>query len=727
MRRLGRGCRRPSWWLLASGLALVVVLLYWRVGSFEFLYCDDDTYVFHNQVVREGLTLRGVAWAFDGAHVANWHPLTWISHMLDVQLFGLHAGRHHQLNVLLHAANAALLFVLLLRMTGLPWRAAAAAAFFAWHPLRVESVAWVAERKDVLSLFFGLLSLLAYLHYAHRPGWRRYLPVVLLFALGLMAKPMLVTLPLVMLLIDTWPLRRFTFSESTENVAEPDGVPRFASASARRLLLEKLPLLALAAASSTVTLLAQGAGGALGDLTTLPLGSRIANAFTSYAIYLRKTGWPLDLGPFYTHPALLSPETYSPWNTVAISSAVLVLGIASVAIAQWRSRPYLAVGCLWFLGTLVPMIGLVQVSDQGLADRYSYLPSIGLSIACVWLVADWAEAGGAWRRRACGALSVGLLVACVGVSWRQVGFWRDGVTVFERAVAISPDSHFAQNHLGRAYENRGDFDAAEVAYQRAVELRPFYAGAHSNLGSVLSKAGRYREAIAHLEQAIALRPRRASFHSNLGLVYAQQGEWQRAFDAYQRALTLSPDYPTAHFNLGLALSTTGHPKEAAGHLQRAVELDPDEANYANALGVVLAQLGQLDAAERAYVMALRAAPGHPVAVCNLGELSERRGELARAESLYGQAVRGPVDCAHARRFFGRRLLAQGNPADAVMQFEKLVVLLPENADAHNDLGVAYVRHGRIEAARRQWRRALELDPNHPSARSNLEQSLREAG
>jgi len=724
--------RRPGWesllrspWLLAGGLALVVVLLYWRAGGFEFLYCDDDVYVFRNQVVLQGLTLQGFGWAFLDAHAANWHPLTWLSHMLDVQLFGLDAGWHHRVNVGFHAANAALLFALLLRMTGRPWRAAAVAAFFAWHPLRVESVAWVAERKDVLSLFLGLLTLLAYVRYARRPDWRPYLAVVVLFALGLMAKAMLVTLPLAMLLIDVWPLQRGFFSERAAGAAHPGNGPAFAAASAGRLVLEKIPLLVLSAAASFGAVLSQGEGGALGDLATLPLGARVANAFTATASYLGKTFWPLELGPFYPHPALLSPQTYSPWNAAAIAAAALLLLITAVALVQRRSRPYLAVGWLWFLGTLVPVIGLVQVADQGMADRYTYLPSIGLTLACVWCVADWAGAGRSWRRWSCAALTTGLLVACIGTSWRQVGYWHDGVSVFERSVAVSPESYFGHNHLGRAYENQGEIDRAGVAYQRAVELRPAYAGAHSNLGSVLSKTGRYAEAIAHLEQALALRPRRASFHSNLGLVYAEQGNWQYAFDAYGRALSLSPNYPTAHLNLGLALSATGKPKEAAAHLQRALELDPGNANTANALGVALSRLDQLDAAENAYAAALRVAPGHTGALCNLGELSERQGELARAESFYGQAVRGRGDCAPGRRFFGRRLLAQGNPADAALQFEKLVALQPGSADAHSDLGVAYVKRGRIKAAQEQWIQALEIDPDHASARKNLEVSLHE--
>ncbi|HEY6838706.1 MAG TPA: tetratricopeptide repeat protein, partial [Geobacteraceae bacterium] len=509
-------------------LVLVTVAVYGRVAGHDFIGLDDPAYVFENPHVSSGLTLANIRWAFVSTDL-NWHPLTWLSHMADVQLFGLAPAAHHLINLLFHLLNTILLFLLLSRATGASLKSAFVAALFALHPMHVESVAWVAERKDVLSTFLGFLSLLAYVRYAERPAAGRYLPVFLFFALGLMAKPMLVTLPFAMLLLDYWPLDRTGVTRSAVDVL-PDAPPRLA-VPPRRLLVEKVPLLLLAAGSSAITLVAQHHGGAVSPLQVTPLVFRVSNALLAYAKYIAKMLWPADLAIIY--PLRLHLATGS-----VVAAGVLLLAI-SWGVARWGRRfPYLPVGWLFFLVTLVPVIGLVQVGDQSMADRYSYVPYIGLFLMATWGAADLAVCF-RWRRSLVGGAAIAILVFLAVSTHRRLGDWRNSVTIFSQAVKVVGDYHITHNHLGLALAGQRDFTAAADHFRTAIRLKPDFTIARYNLGLALANMGKQDEALENFSAAIADKPDYADAYFNRALVYEKLGRYDRAIDDLLKALGIT--------------------------------------------------------------------------------------------------------------------------------------------------------------------------------------------
>lgn len=546
----GRGRRLRGG--ICALLSLLVLAVFLQAGSFSFTVYDDDQYLTGNPRVQSGLSAEGVAWAFTTTHAANWHPLTWLSHMLDVELFGMDPGAHHRVNVAFHAANTLLLFLVLLRMTAAPGRSAFVAALFAVHPLHVESVAWVAERKDLLCAFFWFLALGAYARYAARPVLKRYLPVLLLFALALLSKPMAVTLPFVFLLLDFWPLRRAS-----------------SSAGILRLLPEKIPLFALTAASCAVTLVAQQQGGALAPLRALAPGVRLAHALVAYAAYLGKTLWPASLAVFYPHPGIAPPA----WK---VAGAILLLAALS-ALAVWRRdrSPWILTGWLWFLGTLVPVIGLVQVGEQAIADRYTYLPLVGIFLALAWELPEIA------RRcnlpgRALQAGAVLVLLPLAVASWVQTGYWKNGETLFQHALEVTENNWMAQGNLGWTLTEQGRLAEAIPHYVEALQTHPAFAPAHNNLGVTLGRLGRFGEAEAQFRQALLLAPRFADAHTNLGVVLRQRGAVDEAISQYREALRIRPDAAIAHFNLGNALAQQGKVEEAVRHYLEALKHRPDD-------------------------------------------------------------------------------------------------------------------------------------------------------
>jgi protein O-mannosyl-transferase len=509
-------------------LLLAVVLVFGQTLQHEFIGYDDSGYVYKNPQVTGGLTVEGITWAFTTNHASNWHPLTWLSHMVDCQLYGLSPGGHHLTNVLLHAAVAILLFLVLRRMTGDLWPSAWVAAVFAIHPLRAESVAWVAERKDVLSGLFFMLTLGAYVSYVRCPSSLvRYSSVVALFALGLMAKPMLVTLPFVLLLLDYWPLRRW--GRSTVS----------------RLIVEKLPLLLLAAASCVATPLAQGH--AVRRLDAVPILARISNALVSYVAYLGNFFYPAGLAAFY-------PYLKSSLPIGEVIGACVVLAGISVGALVWRRRlPYFFVGWFWYLGMLVPVIGLVQVGMQSMADRYTYLPQIGLCLALTWGAADAIASWPAARRLCCFGAGLVLLVL-MGCAWRQTSSWRDSETLWTRALACTKRNAKAHFNLGTARDGRGQTDAAIACYEEALAIEPAYADAHYNLGNILVLRGQIEQSIAHYQRAVQLKPDDADTHNNLGVALARTGRLDAAIAECRKALELKPQDISARTNLDRALS-----------------------------------------------------------------------------------------------------------------------------------------------------------------------------
>jgi tetratricopeptide (TPR) repeat protein len=583
---------RFSLWLLAALLVLVTIALYWPATGYDFVNFDDREYVGANPQVQTGLSWEGMKWAFLNPVGGNWHPVTVLSHALDCQIYGVKPWGHHLTSVLLHALNAALVFALLQQMTGAMWRSLFVAALFAVHPLRVESVAWVAERKDVLSGFFGLLALLFYARYAgersearspkpenrktggthhasrftyHAPRSTPYALSLLCFALGLMSKPMLVTWPFVMLLLDYWPLKRIRNGWRLNS----------------RLLGEKVPFFALAAAASIVTLVVQKRGDALLAAENLPFGVRVANALISYCRYLGKLCWPADLAIYYPYPG------HWPLAEVLLAGGLL-LGLSLLFFGQRRQFPFLVVGWLWFVGMLVPVIGLVQVGSQAMADRYTYLPSMGVLILAVWGACELSRR---WWRQPRIALSLGgaaAIVLCLAVTRQQLGHWQDSETLFRHALEVTKGNCLAYNGLGSALAEKGRVDEAIGQYQQALRLKPNNGYAHNNLGSALHRQGRNDEAIPHFEECVRLQPDYAFAYFNLANAFQEKGQLEDTIRAYQAGLKLKPDEARAHNNLGAAFSQQGRIGEAVSQYQEALRLQPDYADARNNLDAALA-------------------------------------------------------------------------------------------------------------------------------------------
>ncbi len=566
--------RRAKSFLAGLALFLATLLVFERARAAQFLPYDDDVYVTRHPFVPEGITSAGVRAAFLHGHGANWHPLTWLSHMLDVELFGLDPQGHHLTSVFLHASNALLVFLFLRRSTGKLFPSWIASALFALHPLRAESVAWVAERKDVLSGTFFALTLLAYLRYAERPGPARFALALLAAAAGLLSKATLVTLPFLLLLLDVWPLGRFASAGSS---------PR----SIGRLFLEKLPFLAAALLVALLTYRAQAADRSVSSLAALPPGARIANALESYAAYLGQTLWPRDLATLYPHPGLLEPNA-PPFDGAAILALVAVLALLGLARAGWKRSPWVSTGILWFLGMLVPVSGaIVQVGEQARADRYTYLPSIGISVAFVFAIERLVQSR---RTRAlAAALASGALVLLALRTRAEVRVWRDGVTLFEHATRVVPRNYLAFAHLGVAHAERGERHAARRAFEQALEIQPRYAEAWNNLGKLAADEGRPSEAIEHFERALQFEPDLAEAWNNLGASDGELGRLEEALVCFRRATELAPRHADAWLNLGLALLQLRRPGEAGAALRRAQELAPYDEEIARALALVRRQ------------------------------------------------------------------------------------------------------------------------------------------
>jgi Flp pilus assembly protein TadD len=580
---MDNGLHRHRILLLCLVLTIAILSLFWQVQNHGFVNFDDDLYVTANPRVQAGLTADGIVWAFTTTHASNWHPLTWLSHMVDCHLFGSNPGAHHFTNLLLHAANTLLLLLVLHSMTHAVWESAFVAGLFAIHPLHVESVAWVAERKDLLSTFFWLLTMGLYLHYVQRPRYTRYLLVFLSFSLGLMAKPMLVTLPFVLLLLDYWPLGRLKFvpsSLTTQSAPEKSTVFWSRRSLILRLVLEKIPLLGLATASSIVTFLAQRSGGAIESLNTIPLNVRLANAFVTYVRYMEKTIWPHDLAVFYPHPGRSLPI----WQVAG--AVLLLLSITVLVFRTVRSHPYLTTGWLWYLGTLVPAIGIVQVGAHAMADRYTYVPLIGLFIVMAWGLPD-ISARWPHRRAALATLTAGFLAALMIYSLLQVRYWQNSSTLFRHALDITTNNWLAHNNMGLALAFEGDSAGALAHYRQSLRINPRHAQAHNNLGITLAQHKSLREARIHFEEALHLKPDFADAHYNLGLLLMHNGKLDDAIFHYQKAIQSEPGDPEIHNNMANALLRRGDACGAISHYREALRLEPGSATTRKNLEVAL--------------------------------------------------------------------------------------------------------------------------------------------
>jgi len=553
--------KRPALFI-SLWLGVFTFAIFWPVVEHDFVNFDDRLYVTENPVVQQGLTMDGAVWAFQTNHASNWHPVVWLSHMMDCSFFGLFPGGHHLTNLLLHVLNTVLLFLLLRRMTGAVWRSAMVAALFGWHPLHVESVAWVAERKDVLSTLFWILTVWAYARYVETPKPRRYALTLLLFALGLMTKPMLVTLPFVLLLLDFWPLGRLRMK--LETGLDPELPIKNTAQTWRKLLWEKWPLFALSVVSAAVTIWAQHSGGAIKSLDATPLAVRLVNATAAYGAYLWKMVWPADLAVLYPMPA-------APPFPAAVCSLAVLAAVSFWAVHLRRQRPALITGWLWFLGTLVPVIGLVQVGAQAWADRYTYVPLIGVFIMLAWGLGDWKPAwpmAGPLKLTLAGAA----LVACAFVTSHQLRYWQDGATLFEHAVRATEHNYIAHNNFGTALSSQGRSAEAMTQFREALRLNPDYAKAHFNLATDLANAGETAEALVHLREVVRLTPRAAEAHNNLGVMLAKQGQYDEAMAQFATAIKFNPEYLNAYLNEAAAYAQLGRFQEAVTKSQEALQL-----------------------------------------------------------------------------------------------------------------------------------------------------------
>lgn len=626
--------------LICVFLLFATLAIYLQTTSFSFAGLDDGVYIYKNFHVQRGLTLQNIAWAFS-FHCCNWHPLTWLSHMLDCQLYGLNPAGHHLTNVLLHIANSILLFLLLVRLTGYTWRSAFAAALFALHPLHVESVAWAAERKDVLSTLFMFLTILAYSRYTAKRSIGRYITVVITYALGLMAKPMLVSLPIVLLLLDYWPIR-------SKNCLS-------------KLIIEKIPLFTMAGASCIVTLLAQNAGGAVRSFDTFPMSIRIANMFVAYMTYIWKMLWPSNLSFLYPHPGKYIPL----WLTAfcAVSLAIITI----LAIRNARKLPYIIVGWLWYVVIALPVIGLIQVGGQAIADRYTYVPIIGLFIIISWLIPDLLSrlSLSASLRSVLLAVPAGVVIVLLIMTSRiQTGYWRSSETLYTHA--------FQATH--------GDYT-----------IRCWMA-------DLLIAKGKPDEAISLLESARENKPGLAQVQNALGCIYAREKKPDRAFDEYNEAILIRPEFPEAHNNLGTLLASQGKLDKALVEFKEAARLEPRyaEANYN--IAVILARNGNNDEAIRYFERSLAADPDRIDAHCRLGMLLLQQDDIKNAIHHFSEAIELDPKQAEPHYLLATALQQEGRIKSAIEELNKTIKLRPDWGAAHNMLAAALYENGDYSGA-----------------------------
>ncbi|MBC8359247.1 MAG: tetratricopeptide repeat protein [Candidatus Aminicenantes bacterium] len=599
--------------MISLFLIFAIIIAYGQVRNFDFVDFDDGLYITENIHVQKGLTIEGLIWAFTSFHAANWHPMTWFSHMLDCELYGLNPMGHHWTNIQLHMANTLLLFLILQMMTGAIWRSAFVAGLFALHPLHVESVAWVAERKDVLSTFFWLLTMLAYLRYVKKPVLIRYFMVLLFFVLGLMSKPMLVTLPFVLLLLDLWPLGRFRFEHN--RLSQSSGKTCFDFKGASRLIVEKIPFFILVVISCSLTFFAQKGGGALVPLASLSLKPRIANALISYVSYVFKAIWPGNLAVYYPYPA----DTFPVWQICG--AALLIVSVFCGAICLLRQYRYVAVGLFWYFGTLIPVIGLVQVSDQAMADRYTYIPLTGLFITVAWGVSDLLVK---WRYQKIflGVSAVIILSALTVCTFFQASHWRNTITLFENAVKVTENNYKALNNLGAALIDKGKPDEALLYFAEALRINPQKTDARNNLANVLSAQGKLDEAVSHYKEAIRINPEHADAHYNLANVLSAQRKLDEAVLHYKEAIEINPEYAKAYYHLGNILINQKKVKEAMFHFAEAIRINPDYAEAYNKIGLILAWQGKYKKAKVFFLKAIQVRPNYMEARKNIAILEK---------------------------------------------------------------------------------------------------------
>jgi len=661
-------------------IAIITLLAYWPVRNHEFINLDDDIYIIDNRQVKPGLTLDGLIWAFRFNQSGYWQPLTWLSHMLDVEMFGLNPAGHHLSNLLIHLTNSLLLFWIFHRTTGCLYRSAFIAALFAVHPLNVDSVAWVAERKNVLSTLFWMLSVFFYVRYVESPNAARYSLILVIFAVGLMVKPMLVTLPFVLLLLDYWPLQRVRFSQQQTHACEAsegEGILE-RQGNVLKLVMEKIPLFVLSIISIGLSILSARQLNIVVPADAAPMNLRIANALVSYVSYLAKMIWPHNLAIFYPFPKDLPL-----WQ--AAGSGVLLVALTGLFLLRLNHKPYLAIGWLWFLGTLVPVIGIVQAGRwPAMADRWGYVPIIGLFIVIAWGIS---EIKPKWHHRKAALTLLGIsVVACCIVSVRtQLQHWENSLALFKHALEVTQDNALAHNNLGSAFLEDGEIDAALHHFQAALRLRPEIPKAHNNVGHALMKLGRVNEAV----------------------------------DRYLESIKLNPSAAETYNGLAVALIEQGRIAESILHLLKALHLEPHYADAYNNLGAAYRKQGRAINAAKCYLEAIRLKPDFAEAYNNLGLLLWNEGKLKAASSYFRKALDKKSDYAEARDNLEKVRVAQDAFKEMLAQIQAKTKSNPEDSDLYLKLGDLYKEHGELNDALEQYQKALLMRPDLLSAIEKL--------
>jgi len=671
-------------WAIGLFLIVITAAVYSPVRHHEFINFDDGGYVYENEHVQKGLTPDSIKWAFTlvkSDEKSYWHPVTWLSHMLDCQLFGLNAGYHHLSNLLFHLLNVLLLFLLLYRMTGEVWKSGMVAALFALHPVNVDSVAWIAERKNLLSTTFWMLTLLAYIRYAAKPSALRYLLIMMVFSIGLMAKPMLVTLPCALLLLDFWPLYRFQWFR--ENWLHQEALPSagravFQTASISRLVLEKIPLLMLSFAAIWLSFLSLQKNSQILTEAAQPIGLRIANALVSYLHYLWKMIWPSNLAIFYPFP-----NEIPLWQPVA--AVIALIGITALAIVHSRRKPYLATGWFWYLGTLTPVIGIIQGGLwPQIADRWAYIPFIGVFIAMAW--AGWAFLSRSCAKAWAGAgISIFLLVLLASLTTKQLTYWKNTDTLFQHTLNVTRDNYYAHVLVGRFFSAAGDHDKALRHFQKALDLQPVFDMAHESMGDTYVLQKKYDQAILHYQKALFISISDPLLLIKIGNAYAGMGNHHQAIQFYLESLSIDPDDPSAYSNLGAAYYFIGQLEAAAQNLKKAIELKPDYAE----------------------------------AYYNLGLVEIKTGNAQPATTYFKQAVKINPDYADAHNSLGKICFQSGDMAKALLHFKEVTRISAKDASAYYNIGIIlYTQHETSQAAQ-YFQKALEINPAYEKAKQAL--------
>jgi protein O-mannosyl-transferase len=747
--KLPDGLHKRLPWILGGAIFLVTWLIFWPTLGHQFVNWDDDKYVVENPHVIAGLGWESLWWALTTGHASNWHPLTWVSHMVDCQLWGLNPLGHHAGNVVIHSLNVVLLFCVLRSLTRATWRSALVTALFAWHPLHVESVAWISERKDLLCTFWAILAVWAYVTFTRKKtGPARaltYSMSLVFFAAGLLSKPMVVTLPFILMLLDYWPLRRIKVGDEARGILSKFG--------------EKIPFLILSVASSTITYFVQQRGGAVASLEVIPLGTRFSNAIFSYVAYIEKAFWPHKLCAFYPYAF-----EFDPWQ---VAAAFAFLAAVTVAAVHLREQfPYFLVGWFWFIGTLIPVIGLIQVGEQAMADRYTYIPIVGLFVVTSWFAAQLVAAFSR-TRIAVVASSILVLLACAVVTQKQLRYWENGVQLFTRAIAVTKKNATAHHNLGLAL-TASDPKAAVRHFETALQINPNFGLAHNNLGAALIQLGRNEEAITHYQMALQTNPKDAEAHFNLanalnpgfrsetakfserrfssediarsethylaalrfapdyvnayinlGNLKAAQADYEAACVRYRQALEVSRFSAKARLNLANALIRLGRPAEAIAELEELHEFQPQDLDVQLRLANLSASQGQFERAIIWYRNVIRLDSSRVHAYNDLGSALAHASRFDEAAAAYAQAIRLKPDYGEAYCNLGSTYLHMGKLEAAIVEFSAALKINPKDARAHHQLALIYVRLNDFGRALTSFSEASRLNPARAEIRFDL--------